>query len=124
MLTKEGNTNNNNKNQRRGAIVATNHSRWSSTPPATQSPPYPSPAFYYPSPAENLPNYPSPPSEGEGGGSFYGPPPPDAILPYFPYYFRNPSHQTDQTSSSQLISVPGTLTANIVVVGVLVTSGN
>ncbi|KAF3487577.1 hypothetical protein F2Q69_00054500, partial [Brassica cretica] len=99
-------------------------------PPATQSPPYPSPAFYYPSPAENLPNYPSPPSEGEGGGSFYGPPPPDAILPYFPYYFRNPSHQTDQTSSSQLMSVPGTLTAmivavaNLVVVGVLVSSGN
>ncbi|KAG2265403.1 hypothetical protein Bca52824_072482 [Brassica carinata] len=87
----KGNTNNNNKTKEVNPGSQPTIRGGSSTPPATQSPPYPSPAFYYPSPAENLPNYPSPASEGEGGGSFYGPPPPDAILPYFPYYFRNPS---------------------------------
>lgn len=100
----------------------------SSTPSTTQPPPYPPPAVNYPSPAGNLPNYPSPPYSGEGGSvsGFYGPPPPDAIMPYFPFYFRKPPHQTDQTSSSaSLVAVPGKSTvmivavANLVVVGVL-----
>uniref|UniRef100_A0A1J3ERY8 Uncharacterized protein n=1 Tax=Noccaea caerulescens TaxID=107243 RepID=A0A1J3ERY8_NOCCA len=99
----------------------------SSTPTMTQPPPYPPPAVNYPSPAGNLPNYPSPPDgtgEGSSGSSFYGtPPPPDAILPYFPYYFRKPPHQTDQTSLSSLVEVPGQLTVRIVVVANLVVVG-
>lgn len=90
----------------------------------TQPPPYPPPAFNYPYPAGNLPNYPSPPYIGGGGsGSFHGPPPPDAILPYFPYYFRKPPHQTDQTSSSPLVAVSGKLTVRIIAMGNLVVVG-
>ncbi|KAL0695223.1 hypothetical protein Bca4012_062403 [Brassica carinata] len=91
----------------------------------TQPPPYPPPAFNYPYPAGNLPNYPSPPyidggGSGGGSGSLYGPPLPDAILPYFPYYYRKPPHQTDQTSSSpKKLTVRIVAMANLVVVGVL-----
>ncbi|CAH2033676.1 unnamed protein product [Thlaspi arvense] len=76
----------------------------------------------YPSPDGNLPNYLSPPNS-DGGGSFYGPLPPDAILPYFPYYYRKPPHQTDQTSSSPLVPAPGKLTVRIVTVANLVVVG-
>ncbi|KFK44393.1 hypothetical protein AALP_AA1G251600 [Arabis alpina] len=98
----------------------------SSIPSTTQPPPYTSPAVNYPSPTGNLPNYPSPPYNGGSGSGngLYGPPPPDAILPYFPFYFRKPPHQTDQTSSSSLVAVPGKLTVRIVAVVVVGVLGN
>ncbi|KAJ0231969.1 Uncharacterized protein HA466_0294440 [Hirschfeldia incana] len=73
---------------------------------------YPPPTgFYYPPPTGNVPNYPSPPYDGgDYGGRYYGPPPPDPILPYFPFYYRKPPHQTDQSSSS----APVTSTVKIV----------
>lgn len=60
---------------------------------------YPPPTGYYSPPSENLPNYPAPPN----GNNLYGPPPPDPILPYFPYYYRKPPHQTDNQSSATSI---------------------
>ncbi|XP_010533384.1 PREDICTED: leucine-rich repeat extensin-like protein 1 [Tarenaya hassleriana] len=75
-----------------------------SVPTPVFNPP-PAAGYYYPSPTTatgNLPNYPSPPYDG---GSFYGPPPPEPILPYFPFYYRKPPHQFgDQSSSSPLLS--------------------
>ncbi|XVE74709.1 hypothetical protein DITRI_Ditri12bG0039200 [Diplodiscus trichospermus] len=79
------------------------------TPPASYSPPsppsqtglYPPPGTSYPTPTGNLP-YSSPPPYGN---SFNGQPPPDAILPYFPYYYRKPPRQTDEESSAT--SIPG-----------------
>ncbi|XP_021896104.1 probable calcium-binding protein CML49 [Carica papaya] len=70
------------------------------TPPYAQSGSY-SPPGYYPTPASgNLPNNPTP-SYGTNNNNPYGaPPPPDPILPYFPFYYRKPPHQTDQSSSA------------------------
>ncbi|XP_044494321.1 leucine-rich repeat extensin-like protein 1 [Mangifera indica] len=63
-------------------------------PPATSySPPQ---GYNYPTPSGNLPNYPSPPF----GNNYGNPPPPDPILPYFPFYYKNPPHKTDEGSSA------------------------
>ncbi|XP_022993313.1 leucine-rich repeat extensin-like protein 5 [Cucurbita maxima] len=76
--------------------------------PTTPSPPsqtgygsYSPPAFY-PPPAATYP-YNTPPSNGN---SFDGvtPPPPDPILPYFPYYFKKPPHKPDDESSGSAIA--------------------
>ena len=78
------------------------------TPVATTAPPppyqiesYPPPAGYNPTtPTGNLPYYtPPPPFDSNLGGA---PPPPDPILPYFPYYFREPLHGEAQSSASTL----------------------
>ncbi|EOY00954.1 hypothetical protein QUC31_014026 [Theobroma cacao] len=65
------------------------------TPPASYSPPPPQ-GTSYPTPTGTLPYYPPPPY----GNSLYGQPPPDPILPYFPYYYRKPPHKTDDESSA------------------------
>ncbi|KAE8698993.1 putative TPX2 family protein [Hibiscus syriacus] len=78
-----------------------------STGMVTQSPPitnpqpsqtgalYPPPGTSNPTPTGNLPYFPPPPPYGN---SLYGQPPPDPILPYFPYYYRKPPHQRDDQS--------------------------
>ncbi|KDP38047.1 hypothetical protein JCGZ_04690 [Jatropha curcas] len=67
--------------------------------PSSQSGSYPPPAGNYPSPTgnnnnNNFPynNYYPPPSFGN---NYFGQPPPDPILPYFPFYYRKPPHKTD-----------------------------
>ncbi|KAG5236818.1 hypothetical protein OIU78_004797 [Salix suchowensis] len=69
---------------------------------APPSPPSQSAGIYspplYPSPTGDLPYY-SPPAFGN---NFNGPPPPDPILPYFPFYYRKPPHQGDVSSASSL----------------------
>ncbi|KAF8054065.1 hypothetical protein N665_1352s0003 [Sinapis alba] len=86
----------------------------------------PSTGYYYPPPTGNVPNYPSPPYDGgDYGGGYYGtPPPPDPILPYFPFYYRKPPHQTDQSSSSASVksTVKIVTMANIFAVLACVTS--
>lgn len=73
------------------------------SPPATPTPPsqtgsYPPPAFDSPpSPTGYLPNYPPPPYSADGAPS-----PPDAIVPWFPYYYRKPPHLSDESSSTAL----------------------
>lgn len=81
---------------------------------------YPPPTGYYSPPSENLPNYPAPPN----GNNLYGPPPPDPILPYFPYYYRKPPHQTDNQSSATSIGKSMALitAANVLVFVFLFTS--
>lgn len=78
------------------------------TPAATTPPPppyqvesYPPPAGYNPTtPTGNFPYYTPPPPFGS---NFLGaPPPPDPILPYFPYYYRKPLHGEAQSSATIL----------------------
>ncbi|XP_022775678.1 proline-rich extensin-like protein EPR1 [Durio zibethinus] len=69
----------------------------SSYPPPSQTGLYPPPVTSYPTPTGNLPYYVPPPPYGN---SLYGQPPPDAVLPYFPYYYRKPPHETDDQSSA------------------------
>lgn len=68
-------------------------------PPQSQSGLYPPPG-YYPSPTGNLPNY-NPPTSS--GNNFNTPPPPDPILPYFPFYYRKPPHQTEVSSATSTL---------------------
>ncbi|XP_059447922.1 classical arabinogalactan protein 9-like [Corylus avellana] len=74
------------------------------TPTTTTTPPsqtvsYPPPAGYNPSPVGYLPYNPPPAT----GTLFASPPPPDPILPYFPYYYKKPLHSTsDQSSAATL----------------------
>ncbi|KAF5442308.1 hypothetical protein F2P56_034981, partial [Juglans regia] len=67
-------------------------------PPPSQVVSYPPPAGYNPTPAGYVP-YSSPPPYGNSLGS---PPPPDPILPYFPYYSGKPLHQTDNSAATTL----------------------
>ncbi|CAK7326727.1 unnamed protein product [Dovyalis caffra] len=84
------------------------------TPTVTTAPPPPSQSAgsysppVYPTPTGNLP-YNSPPPFGN---NFNGPPPPDAILPYFPYYYRRPLHQNDVSSATSLPRSTLTMTAS------------
>ena len=69
-------------------------------PPATTTTPpyqtgsYPPPGFYSP-PSGNLPY--SPPYLGTA------PPSTDPMVPWFPYYYRKPPHQSDQSSSATFV---------------------
>ncbi|KAE8690865.1 hypothetical protein F3Y22_tig00110893pilonHSYRG00648 [Hibiscus syriacus] len=62
----------------------------------------PPPGTSNPTPTGNLPYFPPQPPYGD---SLYGQPPPDPILPYFPYYYRKPPHQTDDQSPATKIGV-------------------
>ncbi|GMN38746.1 hypothetical protein TIFTF001_007973 [Ficus carica] len=87
-----------------GTVMPTTPS--TTTPPSGVYPPpsglvYPPPSGVYPTPAGGYypnNNYPPP------NGGYYGgvPPPPDPILPYFPFYFKEPLHGSpnDQSTSS------------------------
>ncbi|XP_010319560.1 uncharacterized protein [Solanum lycopersicum] len=76
--------------------------------PAAITPPYPpqgSNYNNYPPPTSgggggysNLPNYP-PPNNGYVNGLV--PPPPDPILPWWPYRYRNPQNQYSSSNSIQ-----------------------
>ncbi|KAK2996223.1 hypothetical protein RJ639_024734 [Escallonia herrerae] len=74
------------------------------SPPATITPPsqtgsYPPPPGFYPPPTGYLPNNPSPPYFPNGA-----PPPPDPIVPWFPYYYKKPPHGSgDQSASTALV---------------------
>ncbi|KAG2709545.1 hypothetical protein I3843_05G223900 [Carya illinoinensis] len=81
-------------------------------PPPSQFVSYPPPAGYNPTPAGYLPyNYPPP------YGTSYGnsPPPPDPILPYFPFYYKKPLHRTDDSAATATLgrSVIMIATANL-----------
>ncbi|WOH13316.1 hypothetical protein DCAR_0832825 [Daucus carota subsp. sativus] len=67
-------------------------------PPATLPPPSPTGGSFYPPPTGLLPNYPSPPYRMSG----VTPPAPDALVPWFPYYYKKPPHGTDQAYSSSV----------------------
>lgn len=80
-------------------------------PPLTNSPPPPSPVFDSPPPpyTPTYWNYPPPPytpgvvpfNQPPTGGNIYRtPPPPDPIMPYFPWYYHGPT-----SSASSLISI-------------------
>ena len=75
-------------------------------PPPSQSAGSYSPPGY-PSPTGNLPFYPPPPF----GNNLDGLPPPDPILPYFPFYYRKPPHQTDASLATN--SLPTLMMAAI-----------
>ncbi|GAB4840397.1 hypothetical protein Ancab_021163 [Ancistrocladus abbreviatus] len=62
-------------------------------PPTTQTGSYPPPQYYSPPSTGNLPYYPPP----SGYAGFGTPPPPDPILPYFPYYYKNGLHPSAAT---------------------------
>ncbi|XAR63631.1 hypothetical protein NMG60_11023646 [Bertholletia excelsa] len=62
----------------------------SGTGSSSQTGSYPPPALYSP-PGGYLPN--SPPNYG------IVPPPPDAIVPWFPFYYRKPPNQLDKSSA-------------------------
>ncbi|KAG7032542.1 hypothetical protein SDJN02_06591, partial [Cucurbita argyrosperma subsp. argyrosperma] len=75
------------------------------TPPSqTDSGSYSPPAYYSP-PAAYYP-YNPPPYDGD---SFDGitPPPPDPILPYFPYYYKKPPHKPEDESGGTAVSEIG-----------------
>lgn len=63
-------------------------------PPVTTFSP-PAQAANYPPPSTTLPYY-NPPNTNVYGT---GPPTPDTVVPWFPYYSKKPSHSTDQPSS-------------------------
>ncbi|KAK3027662.1 hypothetical protein RJ639_041899 [Escallonia herrerae] len=74
------------------------------SPPATITPPsqtgsYPPPPGFYPPPTGYLPNNPSPPYFPNGA-----PPPPDPIVPWFPYYYKKPPHGSGDQSASTALS--------------------
>ncbi|KAG5240465.1 hypothetical protein OIU77_011953 [Salix suchowensis] len=59
-------------------------------PPSKSAGSYPPPGYASPT-DQDFPFYPPPPF----GNNLYGLPPPDPMLPYFPFYYRKPPHQTD-----------------------------
>lgn len=67
-------------------------------PPPSQIVSYPPPVGYTPTPTGYYPYNPPPPY----GTLFNSPPPPDPILPYFPFYYKKPLHQTDQSAATTL----------------------
>ncbi|XP_010681973.2 leucine-rich repeat extensin-like protein 5 [Beta vulgaris subsp. vulgaris] len=71
--------------------------------PVSETGSYPPPTYSLPPPSGNFPNYP-PGAGGTYDGDITMPPPPDPILPYFPYYYRNGVHQPSDQSSSSLAS--------------------
>ncbi|XP_062150128.1 proline-rich receptor-like protein kinase PERK8 [Alnus glutinosa] len=81
------------------------------TTPPSQTVSYPPPAGYNPSPTGYFP-YNPPPFAGTFSAS---PPPPDPILPYFPYYYKKPLHSTDSSATTLGRSTAMIATANLLV---------
>ncbi|KAJ6903144.1 wiskott-Aldrich syndrome protein family member 2-like [Populus alba x Populus x berolinensis] len=77
------------------------------SPPSQSAGSYSPPG--YPSPTGNLPFYPPPPF----GNNLYGLPPPDPILPYFPFYYRKPPHQTDASLATNSLPTLMVAASNI-----------
>ncbi|KAK7845359.1 extensin-like [Quercus suber] len=78
------------------------------TTPAATTPPPPFQIESYPPPAGNNPTTPTgnlpfdTPPPPFGSNSAGAPPPPDPILPYFPFYYREPLHGEGQASATTL----------------------
>lgn len=72
------------------------------TPPTPSGSYYPPPTSYsYPPPAAGYIPYNQQPS----GGGFNVPPPPDPVLPYFPFYFKEPLHGSPAVATLQASTV-------------------
>ncbi|CAI9275977.1 unnamed protein product [Lactuca saligna] len=82
------------------------------TPPVPQTGNYPPPATIYTPPSSVYPYNPPTPT-------FYGgaPPPPDPIVPWFPYYYKDPPRNPNKSSSADL---PRGSTAVIFMIHILV----
>lgn len=66
------------------------------TPPTQTGSSYPPPTYYsFPPPQAGYNPYNQPPT----GGGLYVPPPPDPILPYFPFYYKEPLHGSSAAST-------------------------
>ncbi|EXB89396.1 hypothetical protein L484_017362 [Morus notabilis] len=78
------------------------------TTPSTPTPPsvvsYPPPTGVYPTPPSTgvYPYYNPPPNDRYYGAQ----PPPDPILPYFPFYYKEPLHRSPDDQSSSFSSRP------------------
>lgn len=74
------------------------------TPPSTQTGSYPPPPAVYnnPTPTGYYP-YNPPPSTYNGGSGYGANPPPDPILPYFPFYYKNGARGNGDASSATLL---------------------
>ncbi|XP_076932995.1 uncharacterized protein LOC143598736 [Bidens hawaiensis] len=76
-----------------GTSTGTGGGGGGNNPPKTTFPP-PSQTGYNPTPIFPY----NPPNNPNYYGS--GQPPPDPVVPWFPYYYKKPPHSTDQTSST------------------------
>ncbi|XP_062111077.1 extensin [Humulus lupulus] len=93
------------------------------TTPSTQLPPPSAQTGSYSPPVTGGGVFPTPypynPPPYYGGGSFGAQPPPDPILPYFPFYYKQPLHRSPDDDSSSATLALGRSTNNLIMISIL-----
>ncbi|KAM6562995.1 hypothetical protein CsatB_022993 [Cannabis sativa] len=94
--------------------------------PSTQLPPPSAQTGSYPPPVTGggvlptpYPYNPPPNYGGSDGGSFGAQPPPDPILPYFPFYYKQPLHRSPDGDLSSAPVAIGKSTYNLIMITIL-----
>ncbi|XP_009356294.2 mucin-2-like [Pyrus x bretschneideri] len=85
-----------------GTFTPTTPTTTTPSPPSSQTVSYPPPAVVN-NPTGNYP-YNRPPSTYNGGYGYGANPPPDPILPYFPFYYKNGARGNQDASSATSVS--------------------